>query len=191
MGILQGLLLRKPDYSCSGERIILRAPKMDHFTAWCELRQHSKAFLEPWEPLWQDDEILASSFRRRMGHYARLVANDAAFPFFIFAKADNQLLGAITLSNVRRGVAQMATLGYWTGERHANTGVMTDALQATMRFARDELELHRLEAACLPDNEPSIKLLERAGFDREGFAQAYLKINGRWEDHILWGRKLV
>jgi ribosomal-protein-alanine N-acetyltransferase len=85
----------------------------------------------------------------------------------------------------------MATLGYWTGERHANTGVMTDALQAAMGFARDELELHRLEAACLPANEPSIKLLARAGFEREGFAKDYLKINGRWEDHILWGRKLV
>ena len=115
MGILQGLMLRKPAYSCYGQKTFLRAPVVADFSAWRDLRLASRTFLEPWEPLWQDDEILASSFRRRMSHYARLSADDLAYPFFIFQKSDSTLLGAITLSNVRRGVAQMATLGYWTG----------------------------------------------------------------------------
>lgn len=190
MGFLQGLLTQKPDYTCKGEQVVLRAPSMDDFEQWRSLRIAGRAFLQPWEPTWSDDEFLASSFRRRINHYATLVADDLAYPFFIFSSDDETLKGGITLSNVRRGVAQMATLGYWTGAAHANTGVMKDAMGALITFAADTLDLHRLEAACLPANRPSIKLLERHHFEREGFARSYLKINGRWEDHVMWGRRL-
>jgi [ribosomal protein S5]-alanine N-acetyltransferase len=191
MGFLAGLLSQKPDVVCPGEKTLLRFPRVDDFEAWRDLRLASRRFLQPWEPVWQDDEMLLTSFRRRISHYSRLAADDLAYPFFIHAPDGNTLLGGITLSNVRRGVAQMATLGYWTGEAHANTGVMTDALSAIMRFAREDLNLHRLEAACLPANTPSIRLLSRARFEREGFARDYLKINGRWEDHVLWGRVIA
>jgi [ribosomal protein S5]-alanine N-acetyltransferase len=190
MGLLQGLLKPKPDHVCQGAKTFLRAPRVDDFEQWRDLRQQSRSFLEPWEPAWQDDEFLLSSFRRRISHYAKLANDDMAYPFFIFDRDANKLLGAITISNVRRGVAQMATLGYWTGAAFANTGVMTDALGAILTFARDEIELNRIEAACLPGNEASIKLLQRTGFEQEGFARSYLKINGRWEDHILWGRRV-
>lgn len=190
MGLLQGLLTQKPDYACRGDKTFLRAPRMEDFEQWRELRRASRGFLEPWEPVWQDDEFLISSFRRRINHYAKLVSDDQAYPFFIFSPDERTLLGAVTVSNLRRGVAQMATLGYWTGAAFANTGVMSDALQAVVTFAHRELDLNRLEAACLPGNEPSIRLLQRTGFEREGFAKSYLKINGRWEDHILWGRQL-
>jgi [ribosomal protein S5]-alanine N-acetyltransferase len=190
MGLLTGLLTIKPDHECRGSMTYLRAPRMEDHAQWRDLRRESKSFLEPWEPTWQDDELLVSSFRRRLNQYARLVGEDKAYPFFVFDAQEKQLLGAITISNVRRGVAEMATLGYWTGERFANTGVMTDALKAIIGFARDQLNLHRLEAACLPTNQPSIQLLQRAEFVREGFAKDYIKINGRWEDHILWGKLL-
>ena len=190
MGLLQGLLTQKPSHSCTGQKTFLRAPRLEDFEQWRDVRQASRSFLEPWEPVWTDDEFLLSSFRRRIGHYAKLAAEDQAYPFFIFESGGQTLLGAITLSNVRRGVAQMATLGYWTSAAHANTGVMTDALNTIIAFSAAELHLHRLEASCLPANTPSIKLLSRTGFAREGFAASYLKINGRWEDHILWGRLL-
>jgi [ribosomal protein S5]-alanine N-acetyltransferase len=191
MGLLTGLLTQKPDHECRGQKTILRAPQLEDFAEWRGLRLASRQFLQPWEPAWQDDELQLASFRRRIGQYARLAQEDKAYPFFIFDIPQKQLLGAITLSNVRRGVAETATLGYWTGARFANTGVMTDALQAVMAFSHDELELHRLEAACLPANTPSIQLLQRASFEREGFARSYIKINGHWEDHILWGKLLV
>jgi [ribosomal protein S5]-alanine N-acetyltransferase len=191
MGLLQGLLSHKPDYECRGASVQLRAPAMEDFEQWRALRMSGRDFLQPWEPTWTDDEFLLSSFRRRLSHYARLATDDQAYPFFIFSNDGEILKGAITLSNVRRGVAQMATLGYWTGVNYANSGVMTDAMLAIMTFASEELELHRLEASCLPTNLPSIRLLTRAGFDREGFARAYLKINGRWEDHVMWGRRLA
>jgi [ribosomal protein S5]-alanine N-acetyltransferase len=190
MGLLQGLLKPKPDHICRGLKTFLRAPRVEDYEQWRDLRIASRGFLEPWEPEWQDDELLLSSFRRRMSFYSKLVNDGVAFPFFIFAPDQECLLGAITISNLRRGVAQMATLGYWTGAQFANTGVMTDALQAIFEFCRDELELNRLEAACLPGNIASMKLLKRSGFEQEGFARSYLKINGRWEDHVLWGRRM-
>jgi [ribosomal protein S5]-alanine N-acetyltransferase len=189
MGLLQNLLAPKPSYECRGQRTILRAPSLEDFSQWRNLRQDSRTFLEPWEPAWRDDELLLSSFRKRVAHYAKLAHDDQAFPFFIWSH-DGTLLGAITISNVRRGVAQMATLGYWIGATFAHQGFMTDAVAATIVFARDELELHRLEAACLPKNTASMQLLQRSGFTREGFAASYLKINDQWEDHILWGLRL-
>lgn len=191
MSLLQGLLTQKPSHFCTGENTYLRAPRLDDFEQWRDVRQASRSFLEPWEPTWADDEFLLSAFRRRISHYGKLAADDLAYPFFVFDLTGTELLGAITLSNLRRGVAQMATLGYWVSAAKANSGVMSDALQAIVSFSDEELGLHRLEAACLPANTPSIRLLTRAGFTREGFAASYLKINGRWEDHILWGRLLV
>lgn len=190
MGLLLGLLSQKPEYFARGKITLLRNPRMEDFVQWRDLRVASRSFLVPWEPVWQDDELLLSSFRRRMNHYAKLASDDLAYPFFIFNAEETQLLGAITLSNLRRGVAQMATLGYWTGEAFAHQGVMSDAMGAIMGYAREELGLNRLEAACLPSNTPSMKLLNRSGFEREGYARAYLKINGVWEDHVLWGRRV-
>lgn len=190
MGLLEGLLTARPGHECHGQKTYLRAPRIDDFSQWRDLRSSSRSFLAPWEPTWTDDELLLSSFRRRINHYAKLVNDDLAFPFFVFTPDGEHLLGAVTVSNIRRGVAQMATLGYWTGEAFANNGVMTDAIRAVLRFAGEELQLNRLEAACLPGNLPSIRLLQRTSFAREGFAHSYLKINGKWEDHILWGRRV-
>jgi [ribosomal protein S5]-alanine N-acetyltransferase len=187
MRLLQSLLAHKTEYECLGQRIVLRSPRVDDFAQWRDLRQTSRNFLEPWEPAWRDDELLLSSFRKRVAHYSNLAHEDQAYPFFIFDLSGENLLGAMTISNLRRGVAQMATLGYWIGAPYANQGYMTDAMHTVIGFAHGELELHRLEAACLPSNTPSVQLLQRVGFTREGFAKSYLKINNQWEDHILWG----
>jgi [ribosomal protein S5]-alanine N-acetyltransferase len=187
MGLLQNFLTQKPEYECRGQRTLMRAPSVDDFSQWRDIRQSSRDFLAPWEPQWRDDELLQSSFRKRVAHYAKLAHDDQAYAFFIFDVTGTTLLGGMTISNLRRGVAQMATLGYWIGASSAHQGYMTDALAATTRYACDELELHRLEAACLPSNKPSVQLLRRAGFAQEGFAKSYLKINNHWEDHILWG----
>jgi [ribosomal protein S5]-alanine N-acetyltransferase len=189
MGLLQNLLAPKTSYALGGQRILLRSPTVDDFEQWRNLRHNSRNFLVPWEPLWRDDELLLSSFRKRVSHYANLAHNDHAYPFFIWDHHE-VLLGAITLSNVQRGVAQMATLGYWIGEPFAGQGFMTDALATIADFAKDELKLHRLQAACIPTNAASIALLQRRGFAREGFAKSYLKINDQWQDHILWGLAL-
>ncbi len=168
------------------ERVTLRTPQMSDYPAWAELRAASRDFLTPWEPLWAADELSRSSFRRRVRHYLRDLREDMGYALFIFSTADGALVGGLTLCNVRRGVTQACTLGYWTGAPYARQGYMTAAVRAVIPFVFDSLELHRLEAACLPSNTASIKLLERTGFGHEGLARRYLRINGVWQDHLLY-----
>lgn len=168
-----------------GDGLYLRPAIAADYTAWARLREQSRAFLTPWEPTWPSDDLTRASFRRRLRRQAEDMARDESFAFLIFDSTSDELLGGLTLGGVRRGVAQAATLGYWMGAPHAGKGRMTRAVAATVRFGFDTLRLHRIEAACIPDNAPSIALLERNGFLREGFARAYLKINDAWRDHIL------
>lgn len=169
-----------------GDKVCLRVPQMADYPAWAELRAESREFLIPWEPEWTGSELTRASFRRRLKYYARDLSEDLGYAFFIYRNGDNRLLGGLTLSNVRRGVTQACTLGYWIGAPYARQGYMTDALTAVVPFVFDHLRLHRVEAACLPHNRASMRLLERVGFSREGLARRYLKINGVWQDHVTF-----
>lgn len=166
--------------------IHLRPPIMGDYGAWAELRAQSRDHLVPWEPQWTRDELSRDAFRRRVRHYQRELREDLGYAFFLFRELDDRLLGGITISNVRRGVTQAAAVGYWIGKPYAGRGGMTKALSGIVRFAFDELKLHRLEAACMPSNAASIRVLEKNGFQREGLARRYLKINGVWQDHLLY-----
>jgi ribosomal-protein-alanine N-acetyltransferase len=168
-----------------GDGLYLRPTIAADYSAWASLREQSRAFLTPWEPTWASDDLTRAAFRRRLRRHAEEMARDESFALLIFDSTTDELLGGLTLGGVRRGVAQAATLGYWMGAPHAGKGRMTRAVAAAVRFSFDTLRLHRIEAACIPDNAPSIALLERNGFQREGFARAYLKINDAWRDHIL------
>ncbi len=170
-----------------GEDVYLRMPQISNYPAWAELRAQSREFLTPWEPAWTSSELTRTSFRRRLKYYTRDFKEDLGYAFFLFEKNDDTLLGGLTLSNVRRGVTQACTLGYWIGTPHAGQGFMTAGVNAVIPFVFETLGLHRLEAACLPHNEASMKLLERCGFTREGMARRYLKINGIWQDHVTFG----
>jgi ribosomal-protein-alanine N-acetyltransferase len=169
-----------------GENVYLRYPRVGDYLNWSRLRQESREFLTPWEPLWASDELTKGAFRRRIKRYQKEARLDSAYAFFVFRAADNTLMGGCTLSNVRRGVTQCCALGYWIGERFARHGHMFDAVQALIPFIFSTLGLHRIEAACLPTNEASKNLLAKAGFRQEGIARRYLQINGEWRDHLLF-----
>ena len=170
-----------------GEGVTLRAPRAADFEAWAALRQLSQAYLQPWEPSWPEDDLTRAAFKRRLSIYAREMDAGNAWPFFIFSAESQALVGAITLSNVRRGVAESGTLGYWIGQPFAGRGHATAAVRAVVAHAFDYLRLHRVEAACVPANAASRRVLEKSGFQHEGQARAYLKINGAWADHLLFG----
>lgn len=171
-----------------GRTIILRAPAIADYSAWAELRALSRSHLTPWEPAWAHDDLSRMMYRRRLRAYARDVHDDQAYTFFIVDSMSESLLGGITLSNIRRGSAQSASLGYWIGAPHAGRGRMQEAVHTLLPFAFGAVRLHRIEAACMPANAASIHVLDKCGFRREGLAQGFLKINGRWEDHILFAR---
>ena len=169
-----------------GRGVLLRPPAMTDYGPWAELRARSREHLTPWEPTWQRHELTRGAYRKRVRHYQREAREDMGYAFLVFDDTDDQLVGGVTLSNLRRGVTQAAVLGYWLGLPYIKSGYMTRAVQVLAGFAFDELHLHRIEAATMPANTPSIRVLERNGFRREGFARGLLKINGLWEDHILF-----
>ncbi len=183
---LRGVALRDAGPVIRGPGITVRAPTMADYPAWAALREESRQFLAPWEPSWAPDELTRAAFRRRLKRYGRDIRDDVGYPFLVFRAGDDVLLGGLTLAYVRRGVTQSCTLGYWMGARYAGRGVMTAAVRTVIPFAFDTLKLHRVEAACLPSNEASIRLLEKVGFRREGYAHRYLCINGDWRDHVLF-----
>jgi [ribosomal protein S5]-alanine N-acetyltransferase len=176
-----------PDLAPRGHGLLLRPPQMSDFPQWSKLREDSRAFLTPWEPIWPSDDLTRAGFRRRLRRYAEDITADRAYPFLVFRMADQTLIGGVTLANVRRGIVQAGTIGYWTGEQYSGQGHMTLALRVLLPFILSELNLHRIEAACIPTNKASVRVLEKCGFVREGLARRYLCINGVWQDHYLFG----
>ena len=172
----------------AGAGVTLRVPQGGDYAEWAALRESSRDFLVPWEPTWPADDLTRGAFRRRIKRYAEDLRNDLAYAFLIFRSEDDALVGGLTLANIRRGVGQAGSIGYWTGAPFARKGHMTAAMRALVPFCFGTLRLHRLEAACIPGNTASVRLLEKTGFQREGYARNYLCINGVWQDHLLYAR---
>lgn len=188
MALFRSVSLSETLPAITGAGITLRVPQSDDFSEWATLREASRAFLTPWEPTWPTDDLTRGAFRRRLKRYAEDLRSDIAYAFLIFRSDDNAMVGGLTLANIRRGVAQAGSIGYWIGAPFARKGYMTAALRALTPFCFGTLRLHRLEAACIPDNTASVRLLEKTGFQREGYARSYLCINGVWQDHLLYAR---
>lgn len=178
--------LQPPPLRLVGKQVFLRPPERGDWAGWAALREESRDFLTPWEPSWPSDALGRGAYRRRLARYAMDWRTDQGYSFFIFRPSDDALVGGIGLSNVRRGVAETASLGYWIGQCYARQGYMTEALAQTLEFAFLRLRLHRIEAACLPTNVPSRGLLMKCGFREEGYASKYLCIDGKWQDHVLF-----
>lgn len=179
------MLFRRRPIRLETERMTLRLPAHSDFKAWRDLRVESRDFLTPWEPVWSPDHLTRKSFTNRVYWAARASRNGTALPLFLMRR-DGTILGAITLDNIRRGPAQMGTIGYWVGQGFARQGYMREAIGALVHHAFTTLDLSRIEAACLPENAASRGVLERSGFKYEGVAQSYLQINGRWRNHVLY-----
>ncbi len=168
------------------ERLTLRPPIHGDFRAWTALRRDSESFLKQWEPTWAQDHLTRKAFTNRVYWAQRSIANGTAVPLFLLRRSDDMLLGAITLDNIRRGPAQAGTTGYWIGAPFARQGYMKEAIKAVVHHAFTVLDISRMEAGCLPENDASRRLLEKCGYKYEGVAQSYLQINGRWRNHVLY-----
>ena len=146
------LLARRRALSCARRRRGISPPGPACAT-------ESREFLTPWEPTWPEDDLTRAAFRRRLRRQVDEMARDESFSFLIFDAGTDTLLGGLTLGGIRRGVAQSGTLGYWMGAPHAGKGRMTRAVAAAVRFGFSTLRLHRIEAACLPENAASQTLV--------------------------------
>lgn len=180
-------LLSPPPMRVDGPHVHIRPAQPRDWREWVTVREESRDFLAPWEPTWPPDALTRDSFLRRLRRQASEWREDEAYSFLVFAQGDEKLVGGISLTNIRRGVAQMGTMGYWVGRPYARRGYISEAAKLLLSFSFGQLGLHRVEAACLPTNGPSSGLLEKVGFTREGYARAYLRIDGKWADHLLYG----
>jgi ribosomal-protein-alanine N-acetyltransferase len=167
-------------------RLSLRLPKAGDHRDWVALRKASKDFLKPWEPTWARDHFSKKSFSTRVYAAQRSVDAGSGVPLFLIRRADQRLLGAVTLDNIQRGPSQAGTLGYWVGKEFARQGFMREAVQAVVHYGFTDLDLSRIQAGCLPENAASRGVLEKSGFKYEGVAQSYLQICGRWRTHVLY-----
>jgi ribosomal-protein-alanine N-acetyltransferase len=169
-----------------GESVFIRPPQADEWEAWAEVRNESRDYLSPWEPTWPTDALSESAYLRRLRRLAAEWKGDEGYSFHVFRRDSGELVGGIGLTQLRRGVAQTATLGYWVGQKFERRGYTTEAVRLVVQFAFANLRLHRIEAACLPENVASRRVLEKAGFLREGYARQYLMIAGEWRDHLTF-----
>lgn len=144
--------------------------------------------LAEWEPTRSDEYFTSDGQQTEIT--ALLTAHAAGTCIPLVLTSDGGIIGRITLYGITRGAFQSASVGYWIDEQHLGRGLMSAAINAVLTVARDELCLHRIEAATLTHNAASQMVLQRAGFDQIGFAPRYLRIAGKWHDHRLFQRIL-
>jgi ribosomal-protein-alanine N-acetyltransferase len=184
-------MLRGRDGPClEGPRVLLRPLRSADFGAWNEVRVRSREWLEAWEPLPEpgspDPAVDPDAFRARCGAWDRQRQFDAAYGFGLFVRDGNRFAGEVSLGNVQRGPFQSAFVGYWIDEAAAGRGYVPEGVVLTLRYAFDELQLHRIEAAIVPRNRPSRRVAEKLGLRDEGVAERLLQIRGVYEDHVRY-----
>lgn len=189
-----GLIENSSLVQLAGQGIKLCLPTKTNYAEWLNLRNRNKEFLTPFEPKWASVDLTIRSFSLRVKNARRAAKQGTDYSFFIFdtcADVENAsasiLVGGITLSNVRYRAARHANIGYWLGRDHTGLNYMGRAMALCLDFAFNRLKLQRIHAASMPHNQVSINVLQRAGFEKEGFAREYLQIAGTYQDHNLYG----
>jgi ribosomal-protein-alanine N-acetyltransferase len=173
-----------------GPRVTLRPLRGTDFAAWREVRLANRDWLERWEPRPEpgsaDPVADADAFRSRCSAWDRQRQFDAAYGFGLFRRTDDRLIGEVSLGTVHRGPFQSASIGYWIDRRHAGNGYVPEGVALIIRYGFDTLSLHRLEAAIVPRNAPSRRVVAKLGLREEGTSERFLQINGVFEDHVRY-----
>lgn len=171
-----------------GRRVTLRPLISTDFEQWRAVRQLNRAWLLPWEPKpppgQPDDTESRPAFAARCGAREREWQLGTGYGFGILV--DDRFAGEINLSGIQRGPFQNAYVGYWVAQEHAGQGLIPESLVVVLRFAFEDLGLHRVQVAIIPRNNASRRVVEKLGLRSEGVAERYLAINGAWEDHIRY-----
>ncbi len=166
--------------------MLLRPLESSDFAKWQEVRRHNREWLTQWEPRrlpGQPDVVEDShAFGVRCSARQRERQLGTGYGFGVFV--EGVFSGELNLNSIQRGPFQNCYVGYWIDERQAGNGYIPEALVVSMRFAFEELHLHRVQAAIVPRNTASRRVAEKLELREEGTAERYLEINGVWEDHI-------
>jgi ribosomal-protein-alanine N-acetyltransferase len=167
------------------ERLVLKVLNKSHAQLVLDYYLRNKSFLEEWEPVQGEDFYEKQYHETQLGKDLISMGNDSLFRLWIFKKCDDRkVIGTIGFSNIVKGVFLSCFLGYKLDGDEINKGYMTEAIQKGIDIMFNEFGLHRIEANIMPKNKRSLRVTEKSGFYYEGLAKKYLKINGKWEDHI-------
>jgi ribosomal-protein-alanine N-acetyltransferase len=167
---------------------MLRSLTPADFPEWSEVRLRNEPWLVPWEPR---RTVRPDPTRDREAFEARCMVRDrerqagTSYGFGLFI--DNHLAGEINLNTVLRGAMQSGTVGYWIDQARAGHGYTPEGVVAVLRFAFEDLGLHRIEVCIVPRNLNSRRVMEKLRIRDEGVAVRFLEINGTWEDHVRYG----
>jgi len=175
-----------PGLRLYGKRVVLRPLNVQDFSALAECRKRNGDWLLKWEPLrpitQPDPANDRDIFSARCNIRERERQSGTSYAFGLFV--DNAFCGEVNLNNVVRGAMQSATIGYWIDQRRAGNAYTSEAVVVLLKFAFDELHLHRIEICIIPRNTNSLRVVEKIGLRNEGLAERFLEINGLWEDHF-------
>lgn len=168
--------------------VSLRPPRLRDGSMWSRTRVRDRAYLQRWEPTAEGDWTERNTTSSWLGQWSSLrglARRGHALPFVL--TVDNVFAGQLTVGNIVRGALRSAWIGYWVTERVAGGGVATAAVALAVDHCFGQVGLHRLEATVRPENTPSVRVLEKVGFRREGLFERYLDVAGAWRDHYVYG----
>ena len=168
-----------------GSKLVIRHLEPHEAALMTEFRIENKAHLEPWEPKRSSEFFTEGFWQINLRLTLRDFRDGSSVCLCLLSPEEDEVLGVCNYTSIVRGTFQSCHLGYALAKKHQGKGIMFEALQLTNRYVFEELGLHRIVAGYLPYNDRSGQLLKKLGFEKEGYARQYLKINGRWEDHIL------
>jgi ribosomal-protein-alanine N-acetyltransferase len=171
------------------ERLVLRAPRTEDVAALRLVLRKNSAHLQPWSvtPAPGEDPASLTSVSRSVLRYRKEWKQGQAYVLLITPRGnEREILGRVALGGIQRGAFLNAHLGYWIDAAHEGKGLMTEAVREATAFAFAGIGLHRVQAAVMPRNQASHRVLEKVGYRREGMAERYLYIAGAWEDHVLY-----
>ncbi len=172
-------------FTLETERLILGILDENYAAMALDFLRRNKDFLEPWSAKRAENQLTIEKQAVRLHLQSLDFKKQTNIRFYLFKKTDlNRIIGNIALSNIIRGAFQSCHLGYQIDEYEQNKGLTTEALKEIVAYAFEVLQLHRIEANIIPRNAKSIRVVEKLGFQKEGFSKKYLKINDKWEDHF-------
>lgn len=174
-----------PLLSLPCKRLTLAVLDPDQASLESDFYRRNQRHLARWSPIRPADYHSTERVRPRLEIQASAFAAGLAVHFALLNPDKDQMIGACNFSGITRGAFQACYLGYHIDAEHQGQGLMQEALEAAISYMFDVQQLHRIMANYIPGNERSARLLERLGFEREGYAKAYLSIAGRWQDHVL------
>jgi ribosomal-protein-alanine N-acetyltransferase len=169
-----------------GRRVLLRPLRPEDFADWQEVRRSSAEWLTQWEPRptpgMPDTVEDPQAFKSRCSMRLREIQLGTGFGFGVFLAG--RFIGEVNLNSIQRGARHNAYIGYWIDQNEAGQGLVPEAVVVALRFAFEDLHLHRVQISIVPRNTASLRVVEKLGLRSEGLAERYLQINGVWEDHL-------